>query len=115
MDFNKWNTIGKGEQRTLKKISELEIDRTYVLQSIQRTATKYGDKITVGLQGNIYCYLPAKLSDSLLANDEAGLQEIRKEQEKLSVGSRRLPQRGRFNPVEFVPLVVEMPNFEDLM
>ena len=76
MDFNKWNTIGKGEQRTLKKISELEIDRTYVLQSIQRTVTKYGDKITVGLQGNIYCYLPAKLSEALLANDEAGLKEV---------------------------------------
>lgn len=106
MDFNKWNSFGKGEQRTLKKVSDLEINRTYLLQCIHKTITKYGNKITVGLEGDIYCYLPAKLSEALLANDEAGLQEVKEEQEKGTVGLRRLPQRGRFNPVEFVPLIL---------
>lgn len=105
MDFNRWNTIAKGEQRNLKKISDLELGRTYLVEGIQKTTTKYGLRITVGLEGNIYCYLPAKLSEALLAQEDAGLLEVKAESERGGVGLQRLPQRGRFNPVEFVPII----------
>lgn len=105
MDFARWNTIARGEQRNLKKISELTEGRVYILSDIQKTTTKYGEKITVGLaEEKTYCYLPSKLSEALLKGDEEGFQEIRNQLESGAVGMRRLPQRGRFNPVEFVPI-----------
>ena len=61
MDYTKWNKIGRGEDRSVKKITELELDRLYRIESIRKTSTKYGEKVTICLEGNIFCYLPAKL------------------------------------------------------
>lgn len=102
MNFNKWNTIAKGEQRNMKRISELELHRQYAIEGIQKTTTKYGDKVTVCLEGNIYSYLPAKLSDAMLKDDEAGLKEFREELAVSTIKLRRLEPRGRYNPVEFL-------------
>lgn len=102
MDFNKWNKIARGEERTLKKISELEIGKAYQLEEIHKTPTKFGDKVTVCLTGKIYCYLPAKLSSSLLADEEAGVLEIINALKDGELFMRRLTPRGMFNPVEFI-------------
>ena len=111
MDYTKWNTVAKGEERTMKRISELELGRLYEIENIRKTSTKYGDKVTVGLEGKIFCYLPAKLSEALLENDGAGLLEFEVELQNVTVRLRRLPARGRFNPVEFVR---DLPGLDDL-
>lgn len=111
MNFARWNRIGRGEERTLKKISELEVHQRYRVEDIRKTPTKYGDKVTVCLVGKIYCYLPAKLSELLLAEEEVGLIEIQTQLTKEPIYLRRLEPRGRFNPVEFLPEVPEdMPD-----
>lgn len=102
MDYNKWNKIGKSEPRTIKKISELELHQPYVIEEIREIMTKYGQKVTVSLEGDIYCYLPAKLSHALLQNEAGGLKEIQQEMAKNIIHLRRLEGRGRANAVEFV-------------
>ena len=102
MNYTKWNAIAKGEERIKKRISELEMDRTYRIESIQKTTTKYGDKVTVGIEGMVFCYLHVKLCEALLADDEAGIREIDAEIKNASVSLRRLPPWGRLIPVEFV-------------
>lgn len=51
MDFNRWNTVGRGEERSLKKISELVVNQPYRIEDIRKTTTKYGEKVTVSLEG----------------------------------------------------------------
>lgn len=102
MNYNKWNKIGKSEPRTLKKISELELNRLYIIEEIRQITTKYGEKVTVSLEGDIYCYLPAKLSTALLEKEEEGMKEIQQELTQSVVYLRRLEGRGRANAVEFV-------------
>ena len=102
MDFSKWNKIAKGEDRTMKRVSELEMDRVYRIEDVRKSTTKYGDKVIACLEGNIYSYLPAKLSEALLAEDEIGLIELGDEVRNTLVGLRCLPPRGRMNPVEFL-------------
>lgn len=114
MNFTKWNLIARGEQRNMKRISELELGRAYAIESIQKTTTKFGEKVIVCLEGNFYSYLPAKLSEALLNDDEAGLKEIREELSLSTVKLRRLESRGRYNPVEFVRNLNLDVNFEDL-
>lgn len=108
MDFSKWNKIAKGEQRNLKKCSELEVGKLYLIEDIRKTTTKYGDKVTVNLEGDIYCYLPVKLSEALLDNDQAGLLGMQAELQTGPINLRRFEARGRLIPVEFVPDVPDM-------
>ena len=115
MDFNRWNRIAKGEQRNLKKVADLEVDRLYRIENICKTTTRYGEKITIGLSGNIYCYLPAKLPEALLSNDEAGLKEIETELRNGPVNLRRFESRGKLTPIEFVPDLPDMAGLEDLI
>lgn len=115
MDFNKWNKIGKGEQRNLKSCSELEVGRLYRIENIRKTTTKYGDRVTVNLEGNIFCYLPAKLSEALLENDQAGVIGMQAELQNGPINLRRFEARGRLIPVEFVPDLPDMAGLEDLM
>lgn len=112
MDFSKWNLIAKCEPRNLKKISELEIGQLYIIEDIKKYITKYGDKVAVNLEGNIYAYLPAKLSDALLKNEEAGVKEVQEELTKTGMYLRRLESHGRSNAVEFVSFSPE-PSFDD--
>lgn len=102
MNYNKWNKIGKSEPNTLKKISDLELGQLYVIREIRKTMTKYGEKVTVSLDGDVYCYLPAKLSHALLQNQEEGMKEIQQELAQGVLHLRRLEGRGRANAVEFV-------------
>ena len=115
MDFTEWNTIAKGEHRNMKRISELEINKAYVIENIHQVTTKYCSKVTVALEGNIYRYLPARLSDALLKDNEAGLTEIREELAVSTVKLRRLEPRGRYNPVEFLRNLDLDVNFDDLV
>ena len=83
----------------MKKISELEMNRKYKIEYIQRTETNDGDMLTVGLEGKIFCYLPTHMSKVLLANGEAYMREVDVEVQTATLGLRRLPQHGRIYPV----------------
>lgn len=66
--FAKLNAVAMN-LKTLKKISDLEINRCYIVEAVKKVVTKYGEKIIVELENNIYCYLPARVSKELLANN----------------------------------------------
>lgn len=114
MDFNRWNRIAHGESRTMKRISELAMNRLYRIEGIQKTITKYGEKITVNLEGKIFCYLPAKLSEALLSEEEVGLLEVQAELKIGPINLRRLEPIGRSNPVEFVPDIPDMADLDNV-
>ena len=111
MNYTKWNTIAAGEDRNLKRIFELEMNKLYKIEYIRKTKTKYGDKVKVGLEGKLFCYLPVKLSEALLADNEAGMLEVDEEVKNATIGLQRLPQRGRLHPVAFVRLLPD--DFQD--
>ena len=73
--FARLNSVANN-LRTLKKISELQIDHLYIIEGIRKTTTKYGDKVVVELEGHIYCYLPARVSKELLTNDDAAFKDF---------------------------------------
>lgn len=109
MNLEKLNAIGRAkEQRTVKALSELELDQLYLIENIRKANTKFGEKIIVDLENKIYCYLPARVGKELLANNEEGLIEFKEQLEVSNISMRRL--KGRWNPVEFV---ITLPDDDD--
>ena len=92
--------VAKSGLRSVKKISELDLDRLYSIEGIRKSTTKYGDKVVVNLEGNIMCYLPARVSKELLSDEEAGLVDFEALLQSTSVSLRRLD--GPYNSIEFV-------------
>lgn len=106
MALERLNLLAKGgAKRALKKISELEFDRVYVIESVHKTVSKFGPQVTVNLEGDIFCYLPRKVSDSMLENGEINFIEFKEQLNSVTVGLKRLPNLGRYHPVEF--LIIE--------
>lgn len=114
MNFEKLNMVAKGDQRTVKKIVDLELDRLYEIERIRKSHTSYGEKVVIDIKDekgqNVFCYLPKRVGELLLADEEGGLKEIQSQMEVCSVSIRRI--KGRYNPVEFV---IQLPdeNLED--
>lgn len=96
----KINSVAMGNQRELRKISDLEIDQVYVIEDIRKIKTQYGEKVIVELESNIYCYLPSRISKALLENGEECLIEIQERLTVTPVSLRRL--KGEYNPIEFL-------------
>ena len=99
MDFERLNAIAKGVRRTMKRVSELELNRPYLIEGLVRATTKYGTKVTADLEGNIYCYLPCRVSRDLLANEEQQLRIFQQQLQDTTVTLKRID--GRWNPIEF--------------
>lgn len=103
MDLRKLNAIAKGgSSRILKRVSDLQFNQIYLIEGVNKTNTKYGEKVTINLEGNIYCYLPVKVSEELLADEGSSLNELQENIQRFSIGIRRLEPRGRYNPIEFI-------------
>lgn len=100
MDLNRFNSIAGIMERKSTSISELVVNQAYAIEDIRKAVTKFGDKVIVDLQDNIYCNLPARVSKDLLKNDEQGLKEFKEKVEVSNMSIRRL--QGRWNPVEFI-------------
>ena len=98
MNFDRLN-VARGGQRTLKRVSELEVDRPHLIAGLVKATTKYGTKVTADLEGNIYCYLPCRISRDLLANDEEQLKIFQQQLLETAVTLKRM--EGRWNPIEF--------------
>lgn len=97
--------------RTLKKISELQINRLYIIEGLRKITTKFGEKVIVEIEDHVYCYLPARVSKELLANDEAAFKDFQARLETTSVSLRRL--EGSYNPIEFVANPAPPPDSSD--
>lgn len=104
--FARLNSVANN-LRTLKKISELQINRLYIIEGLRKITTKFGEKVIVELEDHVYCYLPARVSKELLANDEAVFKDFQTRLETTSVSLRRLD--GPYNPIEFVATPVPPP------
>ena len=99
MNFDRLNAIARGGQRTMKRVSELELNQPYSIEGLVKATTKYGTKVTVDLEGNIYCYLPCRIFRDLLANDEEQLKIFQQQLLESSVRLKRL--EGRLTPIKF--------------
>lgn len=113
MNFEKLNTIAKGDQRTVKKIADLQLNRLYEIEHIRKShTTNYGDKVVIDITDEknekVYCYLPKRVGESLLANGGEELKEFQSQMEVGTIRIRRL--EGRWNPVQFVS---EFPDAEN--
>lgn len=98
--FAKLNAVAKN-QKILKKISELTVGQCYVIDAVRKVVTKYGEKVIVELENNIICYLPARVSKELLANNETALIDFQAQLNEGSISLRRL-DGGNYNPIEFL-------------
>lgn len=108
MDLEKLNIISRANhQRTCKTISDLQVDQLYMIENIRKCNTKFGEKVVVDLENQIYCYLSSRVSKELLSNDEEGFTEFKKQLEVSNISMRRL--QGRWNPVEFVMILPDDP------
>lgn len=97
------NTIARGSQRNVRKISEMAVNHPYAIEGVRKTTTQYGEKIIVDLQNNEYSFLPVRLQKEFLANGEAGLIEFQQQLQVTPTSIRRLPGRlGRSWPIEFI-------------
>ena len=100
MDFRKLNSIAKLKRRTLRKISDLDLEVDYNIENIRKVATKYGEKVVVDLEENSCCYLPHRVSNELLSEDERGFQGFKEQLKESTVKLRRLD--GQWNPIRFI-------------
>ena len=111
MNFDRLNAIARGGQRTLKRVSELELNQPYLIEGLVKATTKYGTKVTVDLEGNIYCYLPCRISRDLLANDEEQLKIFQQQLLETAVTFERM--EGHWNTIEFrFPVPNQMQSHE---
>ena len=99
MDFDSLNNVARGSQRNLKKISELELNCPYSIERVVKVTTKYGPKVTANLEGSEDCYLPCRVSNELLANDEEQLKTFQDRLKTHFVTVQRI--EGRWNPILF--------------
>ena len=100
MDLRKLNMVAKNtNQSTLNKISELSLLHDYVIENIRKVNTKFGRNVIVELEGDIYCYLPSRVSTQLLSNGEQGLIEFKEHFMTSTIKMRRLD--GPWNIVKF--------------
>lgn len=100
MDFERLNNVAKGP--TCVPIAELDLDRRYQICDIRKVRTReYGEKVVVDLEGDIFSYLPNRLSVDLLQNNEAELKKFQQQLETATVFLYRLPGKGRWHPIEF--------------
>lgn len=101
MDLQKLNLVANNlKQRTLKRIPELSLQSDYSIENIKKVKTKFGDKVIVELEQDVYCYLPSRVSTQLLSNGEQGLNEFKEQLTVSTIKMRRLD--GSWNPVEFI-------------
>ena len=94
----------------MKKVCELELNRPYLIEGLMTSTTKYGTKVTADLEGNLYCYLPCRVSRDLLANDEQQLKTFQQQLLESAVTLKCI--EGRWNPIEFGPPVEQGHNNE---
>lgn len=99
MDFARLNKVA-GNQRTIKRIKDFEVNKCYVIESMKQVETKYGNKVVVDLEDDVFAYLPARVCKELLANGGAGLKNFQAQLEETSYSIRRL--EGSYNPIEFL-------------
>lgn len=102
MDLSKLNEVSQLTKfLPTKKISELEVNKTYEITNMRFANTKYGRQVVADLERKISVFLPARTNHFL--NDDADLFEkmlIRTHNHGLAL--RYLG--GKYNSVEFVEL-----------
>ena len=61
MDLKKLNTIAQKTCLTTKKLTDLEIHRTYVVSRVRDVQTKFGDKVILEVDEEFQFFLPNQL------------------------------------------------------
>lgn len=66
MNLEEINKLAKGDLREQKRVPDLEENRLYTVEDLRIHNTRYGKKCVIDLDGDIFVYLPAKLSKRLV-------------------------------------------------
>ena len=73
MDLSGLNKLADGSYLPTMKISELEIDRHYMVTSLKSVMTRFGEKVVATLDEEIQIFLPSRVCEAL--NKNADLYE----------------------------------------
>lgn len=102
MDLSRLNEISRLEDfLPTKKLSELEINRTYEVTNMKFVNTKYGKQIVADLERRCSVFLPARTSQ-VLNDDEDLFKKMRYSSHNHGLPIRYLD--GKYNRIEFVEM-----------
>lgn len=77
MDLSAINKIGKPEPYLpVKKLSELVIEKEYIITKMKTSQTKWGARVTVDLQNEFTCFLPSRFAEAFEKDDKLFQQMI---------------------------------------
>ena len=66
MDFSKLNAIARG--LPTMRVTDLDVNRRYLMTRIKKVHTSYGDKIVIELDSEMQVFLPVRISETLIAD-----------------------------------------------
>lgn len=99
MDFSKINKVGRLEDfLPTQKISELQAMADYQITGMRKCKTKFGERVTVDVDGEVTVFLPARIAKTLNEDNDMFQTMLTACEEK------RLQMRylgGSYNQVEF--------------
>lgn len=65
------NALAKTSSLPVKSLKELELHKQYAINDAKKGLTKYGEKVKLTLENSFIVYLPFKLNNYLIENQEA--------------------------------------------
>lgn len=102
------NKAAKQGEKKLIRITDLVIDRCYIIKAIREVKTKNGLKYVIDMINNQYFFVPDSTSEWLLENT-INLKKMIKLIEKKQVGFKRISPRG----IEFLNMTRSLLNDSD--
>lgn len=106
MNFDQLNEIAMGANRTKVKFADLIENQLYEIESVRMVKTKaYGYKVIADLPDETFVFLPKRVGDRLLDNNEFGLKKFQSKLCESKIHLRRLA--GSWNQMEFVVIPPE--------
>ena len=70
MDFSKLNTIARAGFFPAKRLVDLTKGQRYMVISLKEVTTKYGKKVVAELESEFDVFLPNRVSEALLQDDD---------------------------------------------
>ena len=70
MDFSKLNTIARGGFLPTKRLVDLTKGQRYMVTNMKEVTTKYGKKVVAELENEFDVFMPNRVSETLLQDDD---------------------------------------------
>ena len=70
MDFSKLNAIARGGFLPTKRLVDLTKGQRYMVTNMKEVTTKYGEKVVTELESEFDVFMPNRVSEALLQDDD---------------------------------------------